>query len=104
MASTPEPSRHTIGDEDISSQVATGADDREVGDEDVHMRGNQDSLHEDQPFVATQASQAAGDIREVVKEILGDFTDARPQPGPATGPGEGGTAGADPAAEEVIHL
>ena len=59
VATTPKPSRDTAG-----------VDERQDNDdEDVHMQGSQESLHEDQPFVSTQALQAAGDIMEEVKDI-----------------------------------
>ena len=51
----------------------------------------------------TQRSQAAGDTLLVVED-LDNFAGARPDPVPMTGPGEGGTAGADLAPEEVINL
>jgi hypothetical protein len=68
------------------------------------MRGNQDYSHEDQPFIGTQALQVGGADLLVVEDTQGDFMDARPKPGPATGPGEGGTAGEDLTAEKVINL
>jgi hypothetical protein len=67
------------------------------------MRGSQDSA--EQAYAGTQASQAAGDTLLVDTDGLYDFTDARPEAVPmVTSPGEGGTAGADLADEEVINL
>jgi hypothetical protein len=95
VAAAPEPSPPAIGDDqDVNVGNAP------LADEDVHMRGSQDSSHEDDPFIGTQVSQTGGaDLVEVE-----DFADARPELGPATGPGEGGTAGKDLTAEEVINL
>jgi len=99
VAAAPEPSPPAIGDdEDVNIADAP------LPDEDVHMRGSQDSSHEDQPFVGTQASQAGGADTVVVEDTEGEFTGARPGPGTATGPGEGGTAGKELTAEEVINL
>jgi hypothetical protein len=95
VAAAPEPSPPTIGhDQDVNAGNAP------LADEDVHMRGSQDSSHEDDPFISTQASQAGGANLVEVE----DFADARPEPGPAIGPGEGGTAGEELTVEEVINL
>jgi hypothetical protein len=99
VAAAPEPTPPAIGgDEDVN------IGDAPLPDEDVHMRGSQDSSHEEQPFIGTQASQAGGADMVALEDTEGEFTDARPEPGPATGPREGGTAGEDLTAEEVIHL
>ena len=68
------------------------------------MQGSQDATDEDQPFVDTQGSQVAGETLNMVEDSLDNFAGACPEHGPMMEPGEGGTAGADLAAKEVINL
>ena len=87
VAATPEPSSHTIREEEIPARDTAGSDERDViedntaigsqededmrgSHEDEHMRGSQDATDEDHPYVDTQGSQAAGDTLLVVEDSL----------------------------------
>ncbi len=81
--------RHTEGVDEPRMSPARATED----DEDVHMRGSQESEEMEQDIQAAQSSPPA------------NFTDARPEPEPmATSPDVRVVAVAEPAVDEVINL